>query len=167
MGDERVRVRTATVADLSTVRGLFSAAFTDVAATLGYRPGPMDVDYGALFRDRFAVIAEIGGGGAGPLVVGAAVARPRPSYLYVEALAVRPGFQRRGVGAAALAALERLAGELCFDRVLLHTSPALEEAMRFYAAQGYQEVARRGGGAMGRVLFAKRAPNALRRLLSV
>lgn len=153
-------VRTADESDAGEIRDLYRNAFASDAGRLGYRPSPMDTDYGILFKQNFVLVL-----GAPGDIVGAAVTSPRNGYLYVEAFAVAPGYQRRGLGAGLMAGVEHLASELCLPEIRLHTAPLLSEAIRFYLACGFREVDRTGHGAMSRVLFSRSFPTLLDRVL--
>ena len=88
---------------------------------------------------------------------GRAAPSPPESALYVDALATDPGFRRRGVARALLAAAERGAREQRLPAVALDTTIANEPARRLYASEGYDEVAYRppGRGLPGFVALVK------------
>jgi ribosomal protein S18 acetylase RimI-like enzyme len=64
---------------------------------------------------------------------------PPPSTLYVDALAVAPGFRRRGVATALLAAAEEAAATAGLDGVALDTGLHNEPARSLYEAVGYRQ----------------------------
>jgi ribosomal protein S18 acetylase RimI-like enzyme len=88
---------------------------------------------------------------------GRAAPSPPASALYVDALATDPGFRRRGVARALLAAAERGAREQRLPAVALDTTIANEPARRLYASEGFDEVAYRppGRGLPGFVALVK------------
>lgn len=154
------QMRIARPEEAEAVRALYRAAFAGDVARLGYRPSPMDADYDVLFKQNYVLAL-----GAPGDLLGAVVTAPRRNYLYIEAIALRPGQRRKGGGRRLLNNAEQLAGELCLPEVRLHTVPILTDALQFYASCGYREVDRSGRGALGRSLFVKRVPTALDRLL--
>lgn len=88
---------------------------------------------------------------------GRAAPSPPESALYVDALATDPGFRRRGVARALLAAAERAAREQRLPAVALDTTIANGPARTLYASEGFDEVAYRppGRGLPGFVALVK------------
>jgi ribosomal protein S18 acetylase RimI-like enzyme len=88
---------------------------------------------------------------------GRAAPSPPASALYIDALATDPGFRRRGVARALLAAAERAAREQRLPAVALDTTIANEPARMLYASEGFDEVAYRppGRGLPGFVALVK------------
>ena len=64
---------------------------------------------------------------------------PPRGTLYVDALAVAPGFRRRGVATALLAAAEEAAAAAGLDGVALDTGLHNEPARSLYEAAGYRQ----------------------------
>jgi GNAT superfamily N-acetyltransferase len=77
---------------------------------------------------------------------GRAAPSPPESALYVDALATDPGFRRRGVARALLAAADREARSRRLPAVALDTTMLNEPARTLYASEGYDEVAYRSPG---------------------
>ena len=88
---------------------------------------------------------------------GRAAPSPPASALYIDALATDPGFRRRGVARALLAAAEEAAREQRLPAVALDTTIANEPARALYASEGFDEVAYRppGRGLPGFVALVK------------
>ncbi|MBX2854166.1 MAG: GNAT family N-acetyltransferase [Rhodobacteraceae bacterium] len=156
-------LRFADSADLPRLHALMRLAFAEYAPALGYAPQPMAQDYKPWVKQNLAMVLD----DDADLLAGAAVVRPRPGYLYLDALAVHPVRRRRGDGRRLMAAVEDLASELCFERVRLHTPPVLSAPMRFYRRLGYREINRSGKGPEARALLEKPIESALTRLLDV
>ena len=74
---------------------------------------------------------------------GRAAPRPPARALYIDALAVDPGFRRRGAARALLAEAERQARSRGLPCVALDTTVDNTAARALYAAAGYREVASR------------------------
>lgn len=153
--------------DQPRVEALMQASFKDYVTSLGYAPSPMRRDFRPWLKERFVLGVDDQGGD----MIGAAALRPRlvgdNGYLYVDALAVTPAHRRRGVGAQLMRSIDRMAAELCFDRVRLHTSPMLPGPMRFYKRLGFAELRRDGREADERVLLEKLVDSALDQLLTL
>lgn len=150
--------------DALELKALFLDAFTPVAARLGYRPGPMDRGFGEAFGRRMVLRARIEDGR--PIrAAGFAVVAPYPRHLYVDAIAVEPPRQGRGVGGALLTAVERLASELCLGRVELNTDPRLDDVLAFYRREGYDVVSAGAHGGAPTVRLRKRVDTRLDQIL--
>lgn len=146
------------------MQALFRRVFEAYAPALGYRPSPMDADYGPLLKDNFVLAARPADASDAP--VGFVVTAPRRGYLYVVAIAVDAPWRAQGAGRALLGGAERLAAELCLPVVRLHTPSSLRDPSAFYAAAGYTAIERAGEGPNSRTLFAKRVPTLLDALLA-
>lgn len=109
-----------------------------------------------MIKENYVFVAEVRG-----CVVGVAISVPRERHLYLDAIAVAPSAQGRGLGRALLRSVEKLASELCYEHVRLHTVPVLNGPMRFYPSSGYVQSARSGDGPRGRVMFQKRIVSTL------
>lgn len=153
--------------DQPRVEALMQASFKEHVTSLGYAPSPMRRDFRPWLKERFVLGVDDEAGE----MIGAAALRPRlvgdNGYFYVDALAVAPTHRRRGVGAQLMRSIHRLAAELCFDRVRLHTSPMLPGPMRFYRRLGFVELRRDGREMDERVLMETLVDSALGQLLSL
>lgn len=63
--------------------------------------------------------------------------------LYIEQIAVDPGFRRRGIGRKLVGALTKIAVEEGLDRVMLETWEFNETARRFFSSMGFETLMRR------------------------
>jgi ribosomal-protein-alanine N-acetyltransferase len=125
----RVRIGAAVRGDLGGVAEL-------AAATL--REAWSEASFGEMLGVPGAVclVARGRGGALAGFVVGQCVA----DELHVLSLAVAPGWRRRGVASALLAAA---AGTPAIPLVLLEVRPSNVAARGFYRAIGFEEVGRR------------------------
>jgi GNAT superfamily N-acetyltransferase len=73
----------------------------------------------------------------GTEVVGTVRYEVKPEVLYVGRLAVLPSYQRRGVGAALMEYVEKLAPTLGRTRIELATRQSLPDNVLFYERLGY------------------------------
>jgi GNAT superfamily N-acetyltransferase len=88
-------------------------------------------------------------------VRGVLVLVPFPGHLLVENLAVRPVFQRHGIGSRLLAFAEARATELGRAEVRLYTNERMTENLRYYSARGYRETGRAVEDGYARVFLSK------------
>jgi PPOX class probable F420-dependent enzyme len=94
------------------------------------------------------VRAAIAKGGAfvardGETVVGSARYEFRPGYTYAERVAVDPAYRGRGVGAALMQAIERVARAAGYTEVRIGVRANLPGNLRFYEELGYRTQASR------------------------
>jgi GNAT superfamily N-acetyltransferase len=75
--------------------------------------------------------------------------------LEIKRMWVRRDWRGTGLGGRVLTALERAAGELGADRVVLDTSRVLTEAMGLYARAGYREIERYNDNPYAEAWFEK------------
>jgi len=141
-----VSLRIADAADAQAIGALTREAYAKWVEVIGREPLPMRIDYSrAVLRHRFDL-----------LYVGADLAAlietvAKDEYLLIENVAVRPAFQRRGLGRRLLAAAEELAASSGLRGCRLYTNKRFAENLRLYASLGYQvdcEEALNGGVAV-------------------
>jgi PPOX class probable F420-dependent enzyme len=94
------------------------------------------------------VRAAIAKGGAfvardGETVVGSARYQFRPGHTYAERVAVDPAYRGRGVGAALMQAIERVARAAGYTEVQIGVRASLPGNLRFYEELGYRTQASR------------------------
>ncbi len=94
------------------------------------------------------VRAAMASGGAlvardGETVVGSARYQLRPGYVYAERVAVDPAYRGRGVGAALMHAIERVARAAGHTEIQIGVRASLPSNLRFYEALGYRTQASR------------------------
>lgn len=98
---------------------------------------------------KWGFLTEIACGGyiptawEGETLIGFAAVRAEDDVGYLSLIAVDPAFRRRGVASALLAAAEDWCRAAQLTRVLLEVRASNEGAQAFYAAHGYQTIARR------------------------
>ncbi|GAB2932818.1 GNAT family N-acetyltransferase [Nonomuraea fastidiosa] len=138
----KLRIRRYRWSDLDTLLALHRICLAEV----GLVPGD-----GVYYEDDFPRIQEVylacGGdflvGEVGSRVVAMGGLKPiDTSTAEVCRLRVHPEYQRRGYGAAMLAAIERRAVELGFQRVRGDTTLNQEAALALYQRRGWRELSR-------------------------
>lgn len=160
-----VEIVTASPEDAPAMRALFEEAFAPISARIGYRPSPMFRRFDTAIEARTVFKAVTAEAGPAAAPVGFIVFSAHPTHAYVDAIAVRADHRRAGVGRALLAAVERLAAEMCFPAVELNTDPALAEAVRFYWRAGYRMTGGSRSGGVDTVRFRKPIETALEKML--
>lgn len=146
-----LHIRPARGVDAEPVQALVAAAYARYLPRMDRLPAPLTADHATLASSgalRVAVRAD--------RIVGALVTRPHPDHLLIENLAVDPGAQGTGVGAALLAEAEREARRLDVPSIRLYTNAAMTEAIAYYPRHGFVETHRAIEQGFRRVFFERR-----------
>ncbi len=145
-------MRRAGLGDVAAVRALSRAAYAQWVPLIGREPKPMTADYEHAVRAHVVDLYEVDGvlEGVIEMIVAA-------DHLLVENVAVRPGGQRRGLGAALMGHAEAVAAGLGFGEIRLYTNGAFVSNIAFYGRRGYVVTGREAFPAGGEIVFmAKR-----------
>jgi len=133
-------VQVASDADIAEVRRLFKEyaawvgvdlSFQDFDRELAQLPGDYVLPAGVLF------VARVDGKLAGCV----AAHQWRGDVCEMKRLFVRDGFRGSGCGRALVESLIDWARKASYQRILLDTLPAMDQAQRLYRRLGFQEVA--------------------------
>ena len=129
-------IRPMVTADADAVAALIRAAFAAIPTRLDPSPSALRVT-----EAEVAAVLEAGGGAvwdeAG--VQGCVLWEARPQGLYMGRLAVRPGWQGRGVARRLLAAAEAEARRRGLPKLMLAVRLALDGNRRLFRAAGFTE----------------------------
>ncbi|MCI4339469.1 MAG: GNAT family N-acetyltransferase [Thermoplasmata archaeon] len=144
-------IRLATEADVPEIRSCVREAYQVYLERMDRPPAPMQDDP-AVRVGAGQVYVECAESVRGVLVL-----VPFPDHVLVENLAVRPVFQRHGIGSRLLAFAEARATELGRAEVRLYTNDRMTENLRYYSARGYRETGRAVEDGYARVFLSKSA----------
>lgn len=128
-----VAFRTATAADVPSIRALVRAAYAKWIPLIGREPRPMLADYAEAVHDFRFDLLEVDGQLAGLLQT-----CPCADHLWIENLAVHPHHQRRGHGQALLVLAEQLARHAGLGALRLLTNAAFASNVALYQKLGYE-----------------------------
>ena len=132
-------MRRMTPADCRAVAALIRTAFDD-------QPVLTDPPPSALRETSSSVAAHLAAGGgavacAGGKIVGSVMWEPKDGGLYLQRLAVEPGWRGRGIARALIAATEAAARRAGQPRLYLGIRLVLTANRRLFASCGFVEVA--------------------------
>ena len=145
-----VEVRDAQADDEAEIRRCVQAAYSPYVERIGKPPAPMLDDYARLIDRGVVRVATQRGEIAGLIVMW-----PEEDHLYVDNIAVDPGAQGIGVGAALLADADDRARQTGRDEVRLYTNTAMVENIDYYPRRGYSETHRATDAGYNRVYFSR------------
>ena len=146
-----ITVRPAAGADVPVLREIAVAAYEQYVPLIGRAPAPMTADYAAAVQCGQAWVAAGADGG----VQGFIVLIPRPGFLLLDNVAVRPAAQGSGLGARLLAFAEEQARGLGLAEIRLYTNEAMTANLAYYPRHGYTETHRAQEDGFRRVFFRK------------
>ncbi len=146
-----VSIRGAEPGDADLLGRIAIEAYGKYAGRMPIPPAPVLYDYREVVGagDTWVLLAGGAVGGMVTLVV-------QPDHLLFRNLAVRPAFQGRGLGRAALAFAETQALQAGMGEVRLWTNVHMTENLPFYRRAGYLETHRGASGGHTLIHMAKR-----------
>lgn len=143
-------LRPAEAEQAEAVAACARAAYARYVPRIGREPAPMVADFpAAIAADEVHVLQ------AGRTVAGFIVFRNGPGHLFVENVAVDPGWQNRGLGRRLMAFAEATARQRGLPILRLYTNVRMTENMPFYRGLGFIETGRRHEDGFDRVYFEK------------
>lgn len=132
MSAEAVTLRAGGAADAEAIAALTREAYAKWVPIVGREPLPMLADYRTAVAEHRFDLAEVDGELAALIET-----TPQDDWLLIVNVAVRPGFQGRGLGLRLLKLAETLAAEPRFRGVRLYTNKLMQPNVRLYLALGY------------------------------
>ncbi len=132
------RMRLATADDEQTILDITNAAYEHYVPLLGRKPQPMEVDYLPKIEAGEVWLLDLEG-----QLVGMIVVVDEVDCLLIYSVAVRPQFQKRGLGRRLLAWAEARAAQAGYSRTRLYTYGRMVENIALYGRVGYVETGRK------------------------
>src|SRR5437763_13233169 len=117
---------------------------------MGKRPGPMLDNYDTVVREHRVSVLEDDGA-----IVAASVLIVEPERALLDAVAVLPQFQGRGLGRQLIAHAEAEANRLGYKAIELYTHELMHENIALYKRLGYREFAHKTEKGYNRVYMRK------------
>ena len=147
-------IRRAGAADSTAIRRLVHAAYAHYEPLLGRTPLPMLTDYDAAIRDHEVWVLDAPDGGL------AAVLEliERPGHLWIDNVAVDPGWQGRGLGRRLLAFADAEARRRGLPELGLLTNELYTTNIAMYERYGYRETHREPHLGTDLIHFRKTTP---------
>lgn len=146
------RLRRARADDAPAVAAVVDAAYRHYIPLIGRTPLPMLADHGAAIRDDDVWVLEDRGGE----IVGVIELQARADHLWVENVAILPGWQGRGLGRRLLQHAEEEADRRDVTELRLLTNERYTTNIAMYERYGYRETHREPHLGTDLVHFRKR-----------
>ena len=143
-------LRPATPEDARAVAACVEAAYKHYVVRMGKRPGPMLENYDEVVRRHRVWVLEDGGA-----IVAASVLIVEPERPLLDAVAVLPQFQGRGLGRQLIAHAEAEAKRLGYKAIELYAHELMHENIALYTRLGYREFVRKTEKGYNRVYMRK------------
>lgn len=133
----KIEIRKALPGDAAEVLGIVREAFQSYQSQAGMEnpPAAMTEEMPDVLRDigqNIVLCAFYEGALAGSVRL-----KKEGPGLYFYRFAVRPGYQRTGIGKELVRESEKIAKELAVSEICLHTAKNIERLVRFYKRQGF------------------------------
>ena len=135
--DQRVTIRKGVTDDAGTVSAITDAAYGKYIARIGRKPRPMTEDYHKIVAEHPVWVLCLGDRPVGVLVLMA-----EPESMLIYSVAVRPEYQKLGLGRRLLELAEAQARHAGYSRIRLYTNEHMVENIDLYRRLGYQETGR-------------------------
>jgi GNAT superfamily N-acetyltransferase len=146
-------LRRASDADVDAIRDLVAAAYVGYTSLIGRTPIPMLADYGVAVREHEVWVLE-----AGRAIVGVLELAVRGDHLWIENVAVDPGWQGMGLGRRLLDHAEAVARNHGLCEIGLLTNERYARNIAIYLGRGYHETHREPHLGTDLVYFGKAVP---------
>jgi len=144
-------IRRAKPDDVPVIQDCARKAYCLYVERIGREPAPMVADFASQVEKGLIYVIE-----AGSEVQGYAVCYRRSNLMHLEAVALFPHWQGRGLGMKLISFVEELARQKGLDGVELYTNEKMEENLQYYPRLGFIEKGRKTDDGFNRVYFEKR-----------
>lgn len=135
--EQQIIVRIASSNDAETIADLTDAAYARYIPLLGRKPQPMTADYRQVAADHSVWLLSVNDQPAGVLVL-----MYESEALLIYSVAVRPQYQKQGLGRHLMAWTEHQARQGGYQIIRLYTNERMEENIAMYKHLGYRETSR-------------------------
>ena len=131
-GAPAIVLRRAGASDAAAIAALAARAYAKWVPVMGRPPSPMFADYAELIETHRFDLHEADG-----RLVASIATRTEADFLFIESVAVEPGWQGRGIGRALLAHAEDLARQAGLSELRLLTNALMAANAALYQRLGY------------------------------
>jgi len=144
-------IRKGELLDIGAIKIYIDEAYASYIPRIGKRPASMDTDFRPLLDDGCVWVLELD-----RTVVGLMVLIEEPETFEIRSVAVRPAYQRHGLGERLMSHAESLARQSGRSVLRLYTNAKLSELITYYSKLGYHEEERKRDQGYERVFMIKR-----------
>jgi ribosomal protein S18 acetylase RimI-like enzyme len=135
--EDKITLRKASLADVETISALTDAAYAKYIPLIGRKPQPMSADYFKMVVEDTIWLLSVEDQLAGVLVL-----VYEPETLLIYSVAIRPEYQKQGLGRHLLAWAEGEALLAGYRSIRLYTNERFTYNIDLYRSLGYQETSR-------------------------
>jgi len=136
--------------DASSMKACVEAAYNHYIHRIGKPPRPMLDDYSEVIREHQAFVAEQNG-----KIIGVLVLILKDAGILMDNIAVRPEYQRKGLGRRLVEFAESEARKQGYSHLDLYTHELMTENIPIYKNLGYVETGRRTENGYQRIYMRK------------
>jgi GNAT superfamily N-acetyltransferase len=137
IAEHQFRIRKASLDDVEAISALTDAAYAKYIPLTGREPQPMTADYSKMVVENsiWLLYAE-------NQLVGVLVLIYEPENVLIYSVAIKPEYQKQGIGRRLLAWAEQQAAQDGCKSIRLYTNERFEDNILLYNHLGYQETSR-------------------------
>lgn len=129
-------VRQASPDDAPIIAEITDAAYEKFVARLGRKPQPMTADYRVMAAEHpIWLLCE----SVDAKPVGLLILKHEPDAMLIYSIAIRPEYQRKGLGKRLLQLADEKAIEAGYATIRLYTNERMAENVAYYKQVGYHE----------------------------
>lgn len=130
-------IRKATAGDVEAIAALTDEAYAKFIPRIGRKPQPMTADYARMVAENTIwLMTHL------DQIIGVLVLINEPEHMLIYSVAIKPTFQKLGLGRQLLTWAEMQAIQQGYKSIRLYTNTRFEENIRLYQQFGYTETGR-------------------------
>ena len=135
MAEHPFSIRKASLDDVKAISALTDAAYAKYIPLIGRQPQPMTADYSRMIVENSIWLLH-----AEDRLVGVLVLIYEPDNVLIYSVAIKPEYQKQGLGRRLLAWAEQQAVQDGYKSIRLYTNERFEDNILLYKHLGYQEI---------------------------
>ena len=135
--EDSIRIRKAGRQDVNAIAAITDSAYTKYIPLIGRKPQPMTADYARMVVDNSIWLLTVESQPVGVLVL-----IYEPDNVLIYSVAIKPEYQKKGLGRRLLAWAEGQAIQAGYRSIRLYTNEHFKENIRLYKSLSYQETTR-------------------------
>jgi ribosomal protein S18 acetylase RimI-like enzyme len=135
--EHQFKIRKASLEDAEAISALTDAAYAKYIPLIGRKPQPMTADYSKMVVENSIWLLS-----AENQLVGVLVLIHEPENILIYSVAIKPEYQKQGLGRRLLAWAEQQAIQDGYKSIRLYTNERFEDNILLYHHLGYQETSK-------------------------
>jgi ribosomal protein S18 acetylase RimI-like enzyme len=135
--EDQFIIRKASLEDVEAISAVTDAAYSRYIPLIGRKPQPMTADYSKMVVENSIWLLS-----GGNQLVGVLVLIYEPDNILIYSVAIKPEYQKQGLGRRLLAWAEQQAIQDGYKSIRLYTNERFKDNILLYHQLGYQETSK-------------------------